>query len=750
MKSNWTPHPDQSSLVLRGGANPLPQYMGNISWRPPSLESLVPWRGAKRIGFDFETRDEGIMDLGPGVRRDGNYIIGFSYAIEDDELPVSQWPRFYVPVAHGHPELTGSQDDNVDFDARGWLIEQTKSFDGELVGMNLPYDLDWGMQWGCDFSRVSRFRDIAVADPLLYELHDRYDLEHISKRRGFQGKNESMLREAAREMKIDAKGEMWKLAGRAAGPYGEEDAVLPLQVLRHQEAQMAAEGIERCWEMECKVLPILLKMTRKGVRVDEDRLAQVEDWTRLKEREAYDRIYAETGVRMEVGQSGNTELLRRVLEAAGLDNLIGETATGKESFAKDIFAGVKHPVAAALARARQVVTVRNTFIGGVRRHLVGPDGRRRIHCVLNQIRKTDDEGSQSGVAYGRLSASHPNMQNQPGNSRFSGDNELGPMWRSIYLPEDGELWDSNDLKQQEPKWSFHYGALLEELGVNGAKGAVALCQRLTENPQLDTYEPIVDLAGVTRAQAKVIWLARAYGKGDGNLCEDLGLPSVDVTFNRKIYYRLLDEGVSKYIAKSLATVPVDSPEGRAAMAGGKGLTWKGAGPEGKAILDGFEKEMPFLKVAAGLAKDRAEDFGYVKLLSGRRCHFSESSNGGRYKYEWTNKAFNRIIQGTSAEQTKLIMIAVDEAGYGDRLMLQVHDEVASSVVSREQAEAIAEVMRHAVPMKMPTVVDIECGPSWGESMGVEYVNSAGKKSKATYVWGMSIQGGEPVYRGSVL
>ena len=748
MSSKFVQSANQTTLFeqgLRGGRYD-PEIFKEAKWRPTPLSALPTWRGAKRIGFDFETKDEDLSALGPGVRRDGSYAIGFSYCIEDPGTGPWAWPKHYVPFRHGHPDISGSYDDNVEGDAVGWLMEQFKGFDGEVVGANLPYDVDWGTELGCDMSKVSRFLDVQVADPLLYELEDYYSLDEIAKRRLGEGKDETLLRRAAADYHLDPKAQMWMLPARYAGPYAEVDALRPLQIMRLQEEQIDAEGISECWDMECQLLPILVRMCRKGVRVDVDRLDQVEEWTRRQEKASLDVVARETGVPIPVGETMNAELLGRALKAAGLADLIGQTATGKESVTKDAFAGVDHPVAKALARARQVSTVRTTFVGGVRRHLV--DGR--IHCTFNQIRKTDDTtGDSSGVKYGRLSASHPNMQNQPGNSRFTGDNELGPMWRSIYLAEEGEEWTSLDLKQQEPKWSFHYGAILEERGVEGVRGALTICEALRANPQLDTYEPIVDLAGVPRSKAKVIWLARAYGKGDGGLCEDLGLPTREVTFSRKIYYDRINDGMDKYAAKFLATVPVDSPEGEAALAGGRGMTWKGAGPEGRALIQKFDDGMSFLKVAAGLAKDVANQRGYVKLLSGRRCHFRKAS-GGKGGYEWTNKAFNRIIQGTSSEQTKRIMIAVDEAGYGDRLMLQVHDEIAISGLGREMAMTVADVMRTAVPMKIPTVVDVERGPSWGESMEVEYQDKVGKKAKTRYVWGMSIVDGEPVYRGSVL
>lgn len=707
----------QGAFELFGGTYNPPIFK-DAKWRPTPLIDLPSWKGVKRLGFDYESKDPQLSELGPGVRRPGSFVVGYSFAIEDG-------PRHYVPFRHGEgcPD-ENSRIDNVEGDAVGWLKEQFKNFDGELVGANLPYEVDWSIEMGCDLSRIKRFLDVQIADPLLYELEDHYSLDAIAIRRGEGGKNEQLLREAARQYGVDPKGGMWMLPGRLVGPYAEWDAELPLRVMRKQEAQISEEGIGECWAMECRLLPLLVKMTRKGVHVNQDRLQQVEDWTVAEEKRMMDIVHRETGIDMPVGSSMNVDLLTRVLREAGLEDLIGENSRG-DSVTRGGMQGSDHPVAKALCRAGQVATIRRTFVNGVRKHLT-PDSR--IHCTFNQIRKTDDTtGDSSGVAYGRLSASHPNMQNQPGNSRFSGDNEVGPKWRAVYDAEPDEDWYALDLKQQEPKWSFHYGAILEERGIKGVRGAIALCERLQANPMLDTYEPLVEVAGVSRPTAKIMWLARAYGQGDGTLCENLGLPTREVCYSRKLW----------------KTVPVDSPEGQEVMAQRGAFSWKGAGEEGQVIIDKFDSEMSFLKTAAKLAKNRANERGYVTLLSGRRCHFEKKKDGKGY--DWTHKAFNRLIQGTSAEQTKRIMIAVDDAGYGDRIMLQVHDELDVSVPTTkirddgtyqsDMAEAIAEVMRTAVPMKVPTIVDVEGGPSWGESMSIEYKDEAGKKCKRRYVYG---------------
>ena len=72
-----------------------------------------------------------------------------------------------------------------------------------------------------------------------------------------------------------------------------------------------------------------------------------------------------------------------------------------------------------------------------------------------------------------------------------------------------------------------------------------------------------------------------------------------------------------------------------------------------------------------------------------------------------------MIQGSAADQTKAGMIALHKAGF--KILLQVHDEIALSVYSKEEAREAAEIMRTAVELEIPSKVDTETGPSWGEA-----------------------------------
>jgi hypothetical protein len=60
------------------------------------------------------------------------------------------------------------------------------------------------------------------------------------------------------------------------------------------------------------------------------------------------------------------------------------------------------------------------------------------------------------------------------------------------------------------------------------------------------------------------------------------------------------------------------------------------------------------------------------------------------------------------------MIALHRAGY--RMLVQVHDEVGISAVNLGEAQGAVQVMLDCCPIEVPSKVDIESGPSWGDSM----------------------------------
>ena len=280
------------------------------------------------------------------------------------------------------------------------------------------------------------------------------------------------------------------------------------------------------------------------------------------------------------------------------------------------------------------------------------------------------------------------MQQQPSRDEFA------KQWRSIYIPDDGGLWGSADYSQQEPRWTTHFAAVMD------LPGAREAAQAYHDNPKLDNHQFMAELTGLERKYAKNIYLGLCYGEGGAKLCRELGLPtrwalSYGKWPERKIeYFESAEEAFNR----------------RREI--GEGFHWETAGEKGQQILDTFDARAPFIRKLAKKAEEVAGKRGYVITVGGRHLHFEEAGDG---KYVDTRKALNRVIQGSSADQTKTAMVELDRLGHP--LQLQVHDEIAATLFNERQGLEMKEVMANCVPALVPFRVDLEVGASWGESMG---------------------------------
>lgn len=652
----------------------LTLFAPQSDWKAPALADLPSWRGAKRVAVDTETRDPGLRGLGPGVRRPrDSYVVGYSFAIDGG-------PAHYIPVAH----LGG---DNVEDPALAWqyLADQARDFDGEIVGTNLSYDLDWlAQERGRSpsvpskppivFRNARSFRDIMVAEALICELHDSYSLESIAARYGQEGKQEEELLKAAADFGVDPKGGLWRLPARYVGQYGEGDATLPLKILALQEKEIARQELNQIWDVESDLLPVLVKMRRRGVRVDLDRLERIENWTLEEEAKALGVVKFETGHRIEVGDVWKAKALAPALEAVGIS--VGRTAkTDNPQIDKALLASEDHPVLNALAWARKVNKLRTTFAESVRTHAIAG----RIHTTLNQLFGEREDGQQRGAKFGRLSCQDPNLQQQPSREEFAAE------WRSIYIPEEGMQWGCMDFSQQEPRWCAHFAHKMQ------LPGAAEMVRRYNEDPKTDNHQMMAEITGLPRKEAKIIYLGVMYGEGGYKLCIDLGYPTT-----------------TKVTVPKGKWVELDTPEGQAALAAG-GRRVQAAGKEGQSVLDRFDESAPFVRKLSDACQKVAKGRGYIKTILGRRCRFPKDDGGN---YDWVYRALNRLIQGSAGDQVKKAMVEVDRAGH--YLTLQVHDELDASIKDRAEGEAIADIMQNVITMSVPFRVDVEVGPSWGE------------------------------------
>lgn len=294
-------------------------------------------------------------------------------------------------------------------------------------------------------------------------------------------------------------------------------------------------------------------------------------------------------------------------------------------------------------------------------------------ALVWDIEVEEDHSYVAGGIVHHNSMNSPNLQQVPARHPV-----IGPAIRSLFLPEEGELWASNDFSAQEPRLLVHYASLLD------LPGSEKLVQAYQDNPDTDFHQMVANMAGIERKQAKTVGLAIMYGAGKAKIAEQLEMP--------------IDE----------------------------------AGD----LIKEFHGKVPFLRGTIDAVMRRIEQpasGGAIRTLLGRKCRFplwepmqwginkalpyeeAVAKYGPRVKRAMTYKGLNRLIQGSAADQTKAAMVALHKAGY--RVLLQVHDELALSVQNKEQAQEAARLMANAVQLEIPSKVDVEIGTSWGKSMG---------------------------------
>ncbi|MCK5608217.1 hypothetical protein KAR91_40420, partial [Candidatus Pacearchaeota archaeon] len=607
-----------------------PMFKPDSDWVAPNLDDLPAWKGIQRIGLDTESYDPTLTTLGPGVRRDG-YTCGISFAIEDG-------PAYYLPTRH-------HGGGNLDPDkVTAYMKDQAKIFTGDICGANLQYDLDYLAEAGIVFRKAS-FKDIQIAEPLIDENQFSYSLDTLGKKYGFMGKEETLLTEAAIAYGLDRKKDMWQLPAKFVGPYATEDAVLPLKILRKQERIIDDQELWDIYRLECKVLPVLVKMRRRGIRIDFDQLDKVEALTRVKEQEFLDIIYAETSIRIKINEITKPKLVVAALDVAQVPYGRTEPSTnfpdGQPSVKKEFLEPNKDmPLVNAILEARSYNKVRNTFVKSVREHQV----KGRVHCTFNQLRtQADNSDDVKGAGPGRLSCCDMNLQQQPSRHPI-----LGKMWRSIYLPDEGGRWAALDYSQQEPRLFVHYahiaGCAGTQAAVDGFHAGLDWHDMTTEmafgvrKTDLCTTAEGKKKWKTLRDRAKAVFLGIIYGMGQAKMCKSCGFSTEMVNI--------------------------------------RGAEREVAGPEGRAFLAEFNQKVPFLGEIKDMVERVAWNRKFIRTILDRHIHYPPGAGMER-------KALNNLIQGSAADQTKLAMVLMDENNF--RIQLQIHDEIDTTVYSEKTA-----------------------------------------------------------------
>ena len=639
------------------------------NWQIPT--ELPDLRRVSVLALDTETKDDRLRaDMGSGWPFHSGYLCGVSvaYRAEGDVRGL------YFPIRH--PDTENFDPEQV----YQWLRDHVAA-DVRFVTQNGLYDFGWlRAEAGIRMPPGNRLEEISALATMVDENRYQYRLDALCGWRGLPGKDETLLRQGIdalglitnKRKKVVPQNHLWQLPARYVGPYAEADAVNTFLLREDLDPILDREGTRAAYRLECDLLPLVLEMRLRGIRVDLAAAERARDLLLRKRDVVFAELSEKLECRVGMHEIGRSKWLAETFDRLGIK--YPRTEKGNPSFAGGQTGWMsKHPhwLPQLITKADKYNNAATKFL---QNYILDHAVNGRIHAEIHPHRSED-----SGTKSFRFSYSDPPLQQMT-----SRDEELAPLIRGVFLPEEGQVWAKPDASQQEFRLVVHYA---NQHKLRKAADAVA---RYRDDPDADFHALAAAMTGLERESAKYVNFAKIYGAGVGKFADMIGKPLAEA---QRIYAQ-------------------------------------------------YDRELPFLRQLSDIYTKRARNQGYITLYDGARRHFDKFAPGGKWKkgsgpcgleearerlrdpsHPWyqrgqlyradTHTALNALIQGSAARHTKLWMRACWREGIVP--LLQMHDCLDCSVSSLEQAELVARLGCAAVQLDVPMRVDLKFGRTWGDA-----------------------------------
>jgi DNA polymerase I-like protein with 3'-5' exonuclease and polymerase domains len=635
------------------------------SWQPPA--ELPDLRRAGIIALDTETKDDWLaIGLGSGWPFSAGFICGISVAWHEGESIRSQ----YFPLRHP---------DTANFDPAQvfkWLSDLVAS-DVRIVTQNGLYDWGWlRTDAGILMPQAERLEEIGALATLIDENRYAYGLDALCAWRGLPGKDMVLLEQAAAAIGLskrdNVRANLWRMPAHFVGPYAEQDPACTLVLFENLNPILDRERTRDAYRLEIDLLPMVHEMRRRGVRVDVVAAEQRHALLSRKRDAVIAELSEKLGTIISMDEIGRNRWLARTFDQHNIG--YPRTPKGNPSFTagrKGWMSKHQHWLPQLIAKANRYNKAAVDFL---QTHILGHTVNGRIHAEIHP--HLDDDGGTRSL---RFSYSDPPLQQM-----VARDEEIAPLIRGAFLPEEGEVWAKPDISQQEFRFIVHYAVKF------GLQRAGEAAERYRTDANTDFHQIVAEMTGLERAPAKDCNFGKIFGAS-----------------------------VRKFAAM------IGRPES-----------------EARAIIERYDRELPFVSQLDERCKYFARSKGYIELYDGARRHWDQwvadadwTKGAGPCSREeaerrirdpahpWygrgpvhraeVHKAMNALIQGSAARHTKLWMRAVWREGIVP--LLQMHDCLDCSVASPEQAELVAQLGCEAVILEVPIQVDLKYGRNWGDA-----------------------------------
>ena len=556
-------------------------------------------------------------------------IVGLSFAFTVNTLNQA----FYIPLKHNYIGAPAQLNREAVLNQLKPLLENPHTI---KIGHNLKYDIN-----------IFRNHDIHIQGLLYDTMLESYILDSTASRHDMDSVAKKYLDYKTISFEdIAGKGSKQitfnQVDIQTAIDYAAEDADITLQ-LHHtlwstleQDAELATVFNT----IEMPLVSILADIERRGVLIDADLLKHQSDdlTTRIKAIE--NQVYALTDRVFNLASPKQLQdILYQHLQLPILEKTpLGQPSTG-ESVLQELALQYEFP--RLILQHRTLSKLKSTYTDKLPLEINAKT--QRIHTSYHQ----------AGTSTGRLSSSHPNLQNIPIKT------EEGRKIRQAFIASKHHIILSADYSQIELRLMAHLSqdanlvhAFKQGLDIHRATAA-------------DIFNSAVnEVTSEQRRYAKTINFGLIYGMSAFGLAKQLGIEReaaqnyINTYFNRY-------PGVKSYMEKT---------------------------------------------------KSQAHEKGFVQTLSGRKLYLPEINSRNMMRQKGAERAaINAPLQGSAADLIKLAMIALKNLPIIMQVHDELVFEIPENTID-EAKQHIKTCMENIMPfLSVPLEVTIGIGPNWDEA-----------------------------------
>ncbi|HDY7469278.1 TPA: DNA polymerase I [Vibrio vulnificus] len=480
---------EKAQTSVRSGASPVESEINNAASNIDRSQYqtifdqatfdiwLDKLKASELFAFDTETDSLDYMVAN---------LVGLSFAVAEGEAA-------YVPVAHDYLDAPEQLD-------RDWVLAQLKPLLEDdtkaKVGQNLKYDASVLARYGIEMKGIKH--DTMLASYVYNSVGGKHDMDSLALRflqhscisfeqLAGKGKNQLTFNQ------IDL---------NEAAVYAAEDADVTLRLHNRLFANIEQdEKLNAIYqEIEVPLVPVLSRMERTGVLIDDMKLSAQSQEIAVRLGELEQKAYEIAG--QPFNMNSPKQLQTILFEQMGLP-VIKKTPSGTPSTAEEVLQelALDYPLPSVIMEYRGLAKLKSTYTDKLPKMINPHTGR--VHTSYHQ----------AVTATGRLSSTDPNLQNIPIR------NEEGRRIRQAFVAPHGYKILAVDYSQIELRIMAHLSgdqALLDAFQQGKDIHAATAAEIMGVS--------IEQVSSEQRRRAKAVNFGLIYGMSAFGLAKQLGIP----------------------------------------------------------------------------------------------------------------------------------------------------------------------------------------------------------------------------------